>query len=150
MVRSARAARRVAAGGVAAAVTLAALGGVAAARASSSPADGDGVQTGTASWYGERHEGKRTASGETFRMDDLTAAHPSLAFGTRVKVTLLRTGRSVVVRINDRFPRYRGRIIDLSRAAAREIGMMRRGTGRVRVEVLAPERTEVVDQSVSR
>jgi rare lipoprotein A len=77
-------------------------------------------------------------------MDDFTAAHPDFTFGTLVKVTLLRTGRSVVVRVNDRFPKYRGRVIDLSRAAAREIGMMRRGTGRVRIEVV--ERTASADR----
>jgi rare lipoprotein A len=93
-------------------------------------------QTGTASWYGPQHHGKKTASGERFDMDALTAAHASYAFGTRVRVTLLATGRSVEVRINDRFPNYKGRVIDLSRAAAREIGLMRRGTGRVRVEVI--------------
>ncbi len=99
-------------------------------------------QTGIASWYGPQHDGRRTASGERFDMDDLTAAHPTFAFGTRVRVTLLSTGRSVEVRINDRFPSYKGRIIDLSRAAAREIGLLRRGTGRVRLEV--------VGQTVSR
>lgn len=114
-----------------------ALLGVAAVAASSrAPAESGAQTTGTASWYGPRHDGRRTASGETFDMDDLTAAHPTYPFGTRVKVTLLATGRSVVVRINDRFPSYRRRVIDLSRAAAREIGMMRRGTGRVRLEVL--------------
>jgi rare lipoprotein A len=114
-----------------------ALLGLAAVAASSHPRPEGGLQaTGTASWYGPRHDGRRTASGETFDMDDFTAAHPTYPFGTRVKVTLLATGRSVVVRINDRFPSYRKRVIDLSRAAAREIGMMRRGTGRVRLEVL--------------
>jgi rare lipoprotein A len=93
-------------------------------------------QMGIASWYGPRHHGKRTANGERFDMDALTAAHPSYAFGTRLRVTLLATGRSVEVRVNDRFPRYKGRLIDLSREAAREIGLMRRGTGRVRVEVI--------------
>jgi rare lipoprotein A len=94
------------------------------------------VQSGTASWYGPQHHGRRTSSGERFDMDGLTAAHRSFAFGTRVRVTLLSSGRSVVVRINDRFPNHKGRVIDLSRAAAREIGMMRLGTGRVRIEVV--------------
>jgi len=94
------------------------------------------VQTGTASWYGPQHQGKRTSSGERFDMNDLTAAHRTFTFGTRVKVTLLSSGRSVVVRINDRFPNHKGRVIDLSRAAAREIGMMKLGTGRVRLEVV--------------
>jgi len=99
-------------------------------------------QTGIASWYGPQHHGRRTANGERFDMDGLTAAHATFAFGTRVRVTLLSSGRSVEVRINDRFPNYKGRLIDLSRAAAQEIGLMRRGTGRVRLEV--------VGQSVSR
>jgi rare lipoprotein A len=94
------------------------------------------VQEGTASWYGPGYHGGKTSSGERFDQDDLTAAHPSWAFGTRVKVTLVSTGRSVVVRINDRFPAYKGRVIDLSRGAAREIGLIGPGTGRVRLEVV--------------
>jgi len=94
------------------------------------------VVEGTASWYGPGYHGKRTASGEVFEQDELTAAHYDWAFGTRVKVTLLSTGRSVVVRINDRFPRYKGRIIDVSRGAARAIGLVGPGTGRVRLEVV--------------
>ena len=94
------------------------------------------VQEGVASWYGPGYDGKRTSSGEVFDQDALTAAHPTWAFGTRVKVTLLSTGRSVVVRINDRFPAHKGRAIDLSREAARRIGLIGPGTGRVRLEVL--------------
>jgi rare lipoprotein A len=94
------------------------------------------VQTGTASWYGPGYHGNRTSSGERYDMDALTAAHASYSFGTLVRVTLLSTGRSVVVRINDRFPNHKGRIIDLSRAAAREIGLIGGGTGRVRLEVV--------------
>ncbi len=93
------------------------------------------VRTGIASWYGPGYHGKRTSSGERFDQDELTAAHERYAFGTRVQVTLLSTGRSVTVRINDRLPR-RDRIIDLSRAAARRIGLIGPGTGRVRVEVV--------------
>lgn len=99
------------------------------------PAPGT-LREGTASWYGPGHHGKKTASGERFDQDDLTAAHPSWVFGTRVKVTLLSTGRSAVVRINDRFPAYKGRIIDLSRGTARRIGLIGPGTGRVRLEVV--------------
>jgi rare lipoprotein A len=99
------------------------------------PAPGT-VQEGLASWYGPGYDGKRTASGETFEQDAFTAAHFDWAFGTRVKVTLLATGRSCVVRINDRFPNHKGRIIDVSRAAARAIGLVGPGTGRVRLEVL--------------
>jgi rare lipoprotein A len=95
------------------------------------------VQTGVASWYGPGYDGNRTSSGERYDMDDLTAAHATFSFGTRVRVTLLSTGRSVVVRINDRFPNHKGRIIDLSRAAARRIGLIGEGTGRVRLEVVS-------------
>jgi rare lipoprotein A len=99
------------------------------------PATGT-VQEGTASWYGPGHHGKQTASGERFDQDGLTAAHPTWAFGTRVRVTLLSTGREAVVRINDRFPAYKGRVIDVSRGAARQIGLIGPGTGRVRLEVV--------------
>jgi rare lipoprotein A len=99
------------------------------------PAPGT-IQEGTASWYGPEYHGKKTASGERFDQDDLTAAHPSWAFGTRVKVTLLSTGRSVVARINDRFPAHKGRVIDVSRGVARQIGLIGPGTGRVRLEVV--------------
>ena len=94
------------------------------------------VETGIASWYGPGYDGKRTSSGERFDQDELTAAHASWVFGTRVKVTLLSTGKSVVVRINDRFPNHKGRMIDLSREAARRIGLIGPGTGKVRLEVL--------------
>jgi peptidoglycan lytic transglycosylase len=88
---------------------------------------------GTASYYGMRHRGMRTASGERYDPRALTAAHPSLPFDTRVEVTNLDNGRSVVVRVNDRGPFVPGRIIDLSLAAARAIGMVEDGTARVRV-----------------
>ena len=91
---------------------------------------------GTASWYGPGFHGRRTSSGERFDQDELTAAHASWVFGTRVRVTFLSTGRSVVVRINDRFPNHKGRVIDLSRGAARQIGLIGPGTGRVRLEVV--------------
>lgn len=91
---------------------------------------------GTASYYGRAHHGKRTASGERFDQNALTAAHRTLAFGTRVKVTNLDNGRSVVVRINDRGPFGRGRIIDVSKAAAEQLNMLRSGTARVRLEGL--------------
>ena len=86
---------------------------------------------GQASWYGQRFHGKRTASGERFDMHALTAAHRSLPFGTRVRVRSLATGREVVVRINDRGPALRSRVIDLSWAAARELGVHQRGVSRV-------------------
>jgi rare lipoprotein A len=93
-------------------------------------------QEGVASWYGPGYHGRRTSSGEVFDQESMTAAHVSFAFGTQVKVTLLSTGRSVVVRINDRFPSHKGRVIDLSRAAARRIGLIGPGIGMVRMEVL--------------
>jgi len=91
---------------------------------------------GTASYYGKVHHGKRTASGERFNQNALTAAHRTLPFGTRVKVTNLDNGRSVVVRINDRGPFGRGRIIDVSKAAAEQLNMLRSGTAPVRLEGL--------------
>jgi rare lipoprotein A len=91
---------------------------------------------GKASYYGSRHHGKRTASGERFDQHALTAAHRTLPFGTRVKVTNLNNDRTVVVRINDRGPHVRGRIIDLSREAAERLGMLRAGVAPVRVESL--------------
>ncbi len=91
---------------------------------------------GLASHYGPEWDGRRTASGEIFRNRRLTAAHKSLPFGTRVRVTLLATGKSVIVRINDRGPFVRGRVIDLSDEAARRIGLDRHGVAKVRVEVL--------------
>lgn len=94
------------------------------------------VRTGVASWYGPGYHGKRTSSGERYDMDALTAAHERYAFGTRVRVTLLSTGRSVEVRINDRLPR-RDRVIDLSRAAARAIGLIGPGTGKVHTQVVS-------------
>jgi rare lipoprotein A len=88
---------------------------------------------GIASWYGPGFGGRRTSSGERFDPGELTAAHGDWAFGTRVRVTLLSSGRSVVVRINDRLPR-RDRVIDLSQEAAQEIGVIGPGTGRVRLD----------------
>ena len=86
---------------------------------------------GQASYYGAKHHGKRTASGERFDMNDLTAAHPNLPFGTRLTVHNPRNGRSVTVRVNDRGPHTGRRIIDLSRAAAKAIGLVGVGTGTV-------------------
>ena len=91
---------------------------------------------GLASYYGAKFHGRRTASGERYDMYDLTAAHPALKFGSRVEVTNLRNGRKVRVRINDRGPFKKGRIIDLSYAAAKKIGMLTRGLVRVRVRLL--------------
>lgn len=94
------------------------------------------TQYGIASWYGGYFHGRRTANGERYNQNAMTAAHKHLPFGTRVRVVNLSNGRSTIVRINDRGPFIRGRIIDLSSAAAGEIGLRSRGIGRVRVEVL--------------
>jgi len=91
---------------------------------------------GIASWYGPGFHGNRSASGERFNQNALTAAHRSLPFGTNVRVTNLNNGRSVIVRINDRGPYIRGRVIDLSAAAARVLGLIRTGVAPVRIEVL--------------
>jgi rare lipoprotein A len=96
------------------------------------------VQEGEASYYADTLHGNKTASGETYDRDALTAAHRSLAFGTKVKVTYLKTGKSVEVEINDRGPHVKGRIIDLSGAAARKIGLIEDGHGKVTLEVYGP------------
>ena len=93
-------------------------------------------QVGVASWYGRQFHGRRTANGERFDMNALTAAHPTLPLSTVVRVTNLDNGRSVAVRINDRGPFARGRIIDLSHAGARALGFEAQGTARVRVTVV--------------
>ena len=95
------------------------------------PLPGNYYQTGVASWYGPNFQGNRTANGEIFDMNKLTAAHKSLPFGTVVRVVNLENGRSVVVKINDRGPFIKNRIIDLSRAAARKINMIGPGTAEV-------------------
>ncbi|MCD6384793.1 septal ring lytic transglycosylase RlpA family protein [Candidatus Sumerlaeota bacterium] len=91
------------------------------------------IQEGIASWYEE--EGL-TASGEPYRRDDLTAAHRTLPFGTLLKVINLENGRSVVVRVNDRGPYVKGRIIDLSYAAAKKLGIIEKGLAKVRIKVI--------------
>lgn len=93
--------------------------------------------SGTASWYGKEFSGRRTASGEAFNPSEYTAAHRSLPFGSRVRVTHNRTGKSVVVRINDRGPFSHGRLIDLSQAAASELGIVRAGSGEVSLALLS-------------
>ena len=95
------------------------------------------VQTGEASWYGPPHHGRRTASGETYDMYRLTAAHPTLPLGAQVLVTNLKNGRSVEVRVNDRGPTVAGRTIDLSYAAARALGAVWDDVIPVRLRVLS-------------
>jgi rare lipoprotein A len=101
--------------------------------------DYDYVETGIASWYGPQFHGKQTANGETFNMNDVSAAHRTLPLPSIVRVVNLRNGRSIRVRINDRGPFARNRIIDLSRRAAQLLGFERDGTTTVRVEILADE-----------
>lgn len=93
-------------------------------------------QSGMASYYHDRFHGRKTASGIRYDKNELSAAHKTLPLGTRVRVTDSRTGRDVVVRINDRGPFVKGRVIDLSRAAADQLGFMAKGVSRVKVEVL--------------
>lgn len=92
------------------------------------------IQSGPASYYGQRHHGKMTASGTSFDSEGFTAAHPWLPFGTIVRVTNLRNKRWVKVRVTDRGPHAKSRVIDVSAAAARELGMFRRGVARVSVK----------------
>lgn len=110
-----------------------------AASAEAPPAnsgDGTPITGGEASYYGDELAGNPTASGEPFRPSALTAAHRSLPLGSRVRVTNVRNGESVIVRVNDRGPFAKNRVIDVSKAAAQEIGLLRRGTGQVRLELL--------------
>jgi rare lipoprotein A len=107
-----------------------------AARATSGTNGHAYAAVGVASWYGGKFHGRTTASGEPYDMHALTAAHPSLPFGTRVRVTNLENGRSVVLRINDRGPFAKRRIIDVSRHAAEHLGFLRAGLAKVRVEVI--------------
>ena len=94
-------------------------------------------QRGIASWYGNPYHGRATASGEIYDMERLTAAHPRLPFGVTTRVENLQNGKTVDVKINDRGPFVRGRIIDLSRAAARQIDLLGPGITRVRIRVIA-------------
>ncbi len=93
------------------------------AQAEPAETSGKALQSGHASWYGPGFHRRKTASGETFNTNDLTAAHRTLPFGTKVKVVNKKTGKSVVVRINDRGPYAHGRVIDLSKASAQAIGI---------------------------
>ena len=99
--------------------------------------DLDSHETGTASWYGNEFHGRPTASGEIYDEYGMTAAHKGLPLGTVVKVTNLANGKSVDLRINDRGPFVRGRIIDVSRRAAEELGFLAEGTTEVRIDVIS-------------
>jgi rare lipoprotein A len=100
---------------------------------------GTEIGNGTASYYGRELAGNRTASGERFDPDQMTAAHPTLAFGSKVRVTNLSNGQSVIVRVNDRGPFGGRRVIDISQAAAKEIGMHRSGTAKVSLTLVADQ-----------
>ncbi|MGH9521653.1 MAG: septal ring lytic transglycosylase RlpA family protein [Terriglobales bacterium] len=102
-------------------------------------------QIGKASWYGPKFQGKETASGETFDMYDLTAAHRKLPLGTLVRVTNLENGKQVTVRINDRGPVYHSRIIDLSMKAAKLLGLKAAGVQTVRLDVIAVPQELAID-----
>ncbi|MEQ9617620.1 MAG: septal ring lytic transglycosylase RlpA family protein [Deltaproteobacteria bacterium] len=95
------------------------------------------MQYGNASWYGKAFHGKKTASGKYYDMNEFTGAHRNLPFGTKVKVRNLRNGKEVIVEVNDRGPFVRSRVIDLSRAAAKAIGIVNRGIVRVSIEVIS-------------
>lgn len=110
-------------------------------------APGVGAQTvGIASWYGERHDGRRTSSGETFDQEGMTAASRVLPLGSHVRVTMNDTGESVVVKINDRMG-GRTAIIDLSKGAARQIGLLGRGRGLVSIDAAGSQPVEVAEAS---
>ena len=94
------------------------------------------TETGIASWYGEPFHGRNTAAGNTYDMDGISAAHQTIPFGTRIRVDNLDNGRSIELAVNDRGPFVRGRILDVSRAAARALGMIGPGTARVRITVI--------------
>jgi rare lipoprotein A len=95
------------------------------------------LQVGVASWYGQELQGSPTANGEPFDMNGLTAAHRELPIGTRVRVTNLLNGRTVTLRINDRGPSIPGRVIDVSMAAAKDLGFMRAGLAPVRIQIVS-------------
>ena len=101
------------------------------------------IEVGIASWYGHPYHGRRAANGEVYDMRKLTAAHRTLPFGTWVRVQNLSNNKSVEVRITDRGPFIRGRIIDLSRAAARKIEMIGPGTAKVRLEIISQKATNI-------
>ncbi|RQS73430.1 septal ring lytic transglycosylase RlpA family protein [Burkholderia sp. Bp8963] len=122
--------------------------------ADAQPIDGADVsdfrQNGRASWYGRGFHGRRTANGERFNMNALTAAHRTLPLSSYIRVTNPSNGKWVVVKVNDRGPYKRGRVLDLSYAAAKIIGLVHAGTGRVKIEGLSPqEAREARDEMVA-
>ncbi len=128
--------KRAAAGLAAGAMALILMAAPVASDTEPPPGKYPRFQTGRASFYADRFQNRKTASGERYDRHQLTAAHRTYPFGTRVRVVRLDTGRSVVVRVNDRGPRSPDRIIDLSRKAAETLGLSKRGVVKVRLEVL--------------
>jgi rare lipoprotein A len=106
------------------------------------------LETGQASWYGPRFQGRKTATGEVYDMNGLTCAHPSLPLGSWVRITNLRNRKSIVVRVNDRGPSFGQRIVDLSAAAARAVGL--RGIGKVKLERVSTDDPEVQQVLLAR
>jgi len=107
-------------------------------------------ETGIASWYGADFHGRATANGETYDMNEVTAAHKTLPLPSLARVTNLENGRSLIVRVNDRGPFVAGRILDLSRRSAQLLGLEGKGTGRVRVQILAEESREIAERLKER
>lgn len=128
-------------------VLLPALTGEATAQKAPFAQEAPFVQTGVASYYAEEFHGKRTANGETYSMWAMTAAHQTLPFNSLVKVTNLENGKSIVVRINDAGPFVDNRIIDLTRAGAAKLGMIEKGTARVRLEVVGRDESRATTVS---
>ncbi len=94
------------------------------------------LEKGEASWYGPGFNGNKTANGEKYDMNDFTAAHRTLAFGTLIRVTTLKAGKRIVIRINDRGPVSKSRILDLSKSAAKALGIDKKGSGEVKIEII--------------
>jgi rare lipoprotein A (peptidoglycan hydrolase) len=116
------------------------------AKAIRKPRNPKPYQVGTASWYGEQFQGKKTASGEPFEMRDFTAAHLTLPLGTYVKVTNLSNGKAVVLRVNDRGPYVDNRVIDVSYNAARALGFKERGLQKVRIDLYQPDQMALLHE----
>ena len=108
------------------------------------------IQYGTASFYANKFNGRKTANGEVFSQDKLTAAHNSLPFGTWIKVTNLKNKKSVVVRVNDRLAHDNKRLVDLSRAGASKLGYTSRGLTKVKIEVLGNKKPETVNSTANK
>lgn len=106
----------------------------------------DYEETGMASWYGDDFHGRRTANGEIYNMEEMTAAHPTLPLPSLVRVTNLRNGKSVIVRVNDRGPFAKNRILDVSERAADELGFKGQGTTEVKIELLRDETEELLEK----